>query len=133
MKIDIDKKKIRTFSLGLATILTAVGLLKLYKDQMIVAIVLLYLGMTSLILAFFLQSLMKPVYIVFMKVAHILGWINTRILLGIIYYIMITPIGVIMKVFGKDLLDKRIKPDKGSYWVKREEIEFDKSRYEKQF
>ncbi len=133
MKIDIDKKKIRTVSLGLATILTAVGLLKLYKDQMIVAIVLLYLGMTSLILAFFFQSLMKPVYIVFMKVAHILGWINTRILLGIIYYIIITPIGVIMKVFGKDLLDKRIKPDKGSYWVKREKIEFDKSRYEKQF
>ncbi len=133
MKINLDKKQIRTFGLGLAVILSLFALLNFYKGHLTTASVLSVLGVISVTLALLCPTLLKPVYIVFMKIAHVLGWVNTRILLGIIFYIIMTPIGVIMKVFGKDLLDRKIEPARKSYWIINEEGTVDKSRYEKQY
>ncbi len=90
-------------------------------------------GLISAVSALFFQPLIKPVYIVMMKVAHVLGWINSRILLGLIFYIMITPTGIIMKAVGKDILNKKIEPDREDYWIKKEEMNFDKNSYENQY
>ncbi len=133
MKINLDKKQIRTFGLGLAVILSLFALLNFYKGHLTTASVLSVLGVISVTLALLCPTILKPVYIVFMKIAHVLGWVNTRILLGIIFYIIMTPIGVIMKVFGKDLLDRKIEPARKSYWIINEEGTVDKSRYEKQY
>lgn len=56
-----------------------------------------------------------------------------KILLFLIFYLMITPIGLIIRLFGKDLLHQKIERNKSSYWIKREEVPFDKSRYEQLF
>ena len=133
MEINLDKKQIRTFGLGLAVILSVFAALNLYKGHQSVALTLLIFGAISAVLAILCQILLKPVYIVFMKISHVLGWINTRILLGLIFYVVITPIGFVIKIFGKDLLDRKIEPDKQSYWIKREKVHNEKSRYEKQF
>ena len=133
MEINLDKKQIRTFGLGLAVILTVFALWNYYKGHMTTSVILLTLGTTSASSAILFQPVIKPVYIVFMKISHVLGWINTRILLGLIFYVVITPIGFVIKIFGKDLLDRKIEPDKQSYWIKREKVHTEKSRYEKQF
>ncbi len=133
MKINLDKKQIRTFGLGLAVILSIFAVLNFFKGHQTVAVTLLIFGTVSAVLAILCQPLLKPVYIVFIKIAHVLGWINTRILLGLIFYVIITPIGFILKIFGKDLLDRKIELDKQSYWIKRENVATEKSRYEKQF
>lgn len=133
MNINYDRKQIRTFGLALAALLTAIGAWKLYKGQGASSSVLLIAGFISAASAIFFQPLIKPVYAVMMKLSHTLGWINTRILLGLIFYLMITPTGLVIKLFGKDLLDRSIEPDKSDYWIKREKTKFDKSRYENQF
>ena len=133
MKINLDKTQIRKFGLALATLLMGVGLWKYYKGQMTASHILLLAGALSLISALFFQPVIKPVYILMMKAAHILGWINTRILLAFIYYIVLTPIGLTMRVFGKDILDQKIEPHKTDYWVKREKLVFEKNSYENQY
>jgi len=64
------------------------------------------------------QSL-KQVHGGWMKVGHILGSINTRIILGIIYYFLITPMGVIMRLMGKDPMHRVLMQDADTYRIVR--------------
>jgi hypothetical protein len=48
-----------------------------------------------------------------------LGWINSRIILGVVFFVVVTPIGLIMRLFGKDLLRMRT-PKSSTYWIKRD-------------
>ena len=54
-----------------------------------------------------------------MTLGHILGWINTRIILGLIFYLVVTPIGVVRRWLGKDSMGRRFRPDLQTYRVPR--------------
>lgn len=58
---------------------------------------------------------LAPVYQGWMKVAHVLGWINTRLLLGLVFYGVIAPMGLIMRLLGHDPLRRRREPERHSY------------------
>lgn len=68
-----------------------------------------------------------------MKFAHALGWVNTRILLFLFFYLVITPVAVVTRLIGKDLLAQRIDPDADSYWIVKEVPPFDPTSYRRQF
>jgi hypothetical protein len=55
-----------------------------------------------------------------MFVGHILGWINTRIILGLVFYVVVTPIGIIRRMLGKDPMGRQIKPELETYRIKRD-------------
>jgi len=78
------------------------------------------LGGVLLLWALLLPATLKPVYIGWMKFGNVMNWINTRIILGILFYGIFLPIGVIMRLFGKDPMHR--KPDSGlsSYRVTSE-------------
>ncbi|MFA5350415.1 MAG: SxtJ family membrane protein [Candidatus Omnitrophota bacterium] len=78
-------------------------------------------------------SIFKPLYICWMKLAYALSWFNSRLLLFLIFYFVFTPIGWILKLLRKDLLDMRIKRGEKSYWRKKDKNEFGTVSYEKQF
>ncbi len=77
--------------------------------------------------------LMKPIYTGWMLFAFVLGWINTRVLLGVFFYVVMTPIGLFLRARGKDLLDEKVDRDAASYWIKRERKAFDPKRLERMF
>ncbi len=81
----------------------------------------------------FFYAILKPVYVLWMKFALVLAWINTRIILGIAFYLIITPMGLLLRLFGKDLLDQRIDRKAATYWKMREEKPFDPGQYERLF
>jgi hypothetical protein len=68
--------------------------------------------------AVFPQSL-TWVYKGWMALGHVLGWINTRIILGFIFYFIVTPIGLFRRWLGKDPMGKKLRPDLDSYRVSR--------------
>ena len=72
---------------------------------------------------------LKPVYDIWMKFAAVLAWVNTRIILIVMFYLVFTPIGLIMKLFGSDQLGLRMEKEKESYWIKKD----GKVNYERQF
>ena len=69
-------------------------------------------------LALVAPSLLGPVHRVWMQVADALGWFNTRVLLGLVYFLVMTPTGIVMRLLGRDPLDRRLG-DRSSYWVAR--------------
>ena len=58
-----------------------------------------------------------PVYHGWLKFGHVLGWINTRLILGILFFIVVTPISAFMRLLGHDPMRKRLETDKSTYRV----------------
>ena len=94
---------------------------------------LLVAAVFFLIAAFIGYPLLRPIYVVWMTFAFVLGWINTRLLLGLFFYLIVTPTGLILRLLGKDPLDQKIDRSVGSYWKLRERKPFDPARYERLF
>lgn len=74
-----------------------------------------------LICAIFAPDVLEPLERVWMKFADKLNVVVTAILMTLTFYLMITPIGLIMRLLGKDLLSLKLDPEKDSYWVPVEE------------
>jgi len=66
-----------------------------------------------------------------LKIGEILGWIWTRILLTFIYFLVIGPISLLMKLFNKDPL--KFKFSKDTYWLPRSQKEMKEEDYYHQF
>lgn len=77
--------------------------------------------------------LLKPIFTAFSAFGKIMGWINSKILLTIIFYALITPISFLMKLLRKDLLQQKIDKNASTYWNERKPKEFAPAHYENQF
>tara|TARA_Y100001935_G_scaffold208535_1_gene178132 strand:+ start:67 stop:477 length:411 start_codon:yes stop_codon:yes gene_type:complete len=129
--ISNSKKDIRSFGLTIGIILFIIsGLLMFYDNesyQLIAIIASTFIGL-GLILPVFL----KPIYFVWMTFAAIIGWVMTRVILSAVFYLIMTPIGLITKLLGEDFLAlKKIESD--SYWNHRDSSKELNQNYEKQF
>lgn len=62
---------------------------------------------------------LAPLYKGWMALGHVLGWINARIILGFVFFVVVMPIGLVMRLFGKDFLRMR-RNRSGSYWIVRD-------------
>jgi len=67
--------------------------------------------------AILLPAMLESVYHGWMKIGHVLGWINTRIILGVIFYTVFFLVGIIMKVIGNDPMSRKIDKTVTSYRV----------------
>ena len=131
-RIQGTRQEVRKFGLLFAAVFTLLGLYMLWRgnaDWYWAPI----LGGGFLLAGFVAYPVLRPVYLGWMKFAFVLGWINTRLLLGLFFFLVMTPIGVGMRLFGKDLLDETIEKERESYWTKREKGEVDRERYERLF
>ncbi len=60
---------------------------------------------------------LKPVYRIWMAIGIILGWINTRIILGILFFVVFLPAGLILRALGKDPMMRKLDKSSISYRV----------------
>jgi hypothetical protein len=63
---------------------------------------------------------LKPVYIGWMKFGNVMNWINTRLILGILFYGMFVPFGLVMRLFGNDPMRRKLDRDSVSYRIECE-------------
>lgn len=75
---------------------------------------------------------LKPLYKVWMSLALVMGFVVSRILLTLLFYGVVTPIGLLMRLLGKDLLDSKMG-DRDSYWHLRERESYNPERSEKMY
>jgi len=61
--------------------------------------------------------LLGPVNRVWLKISDVLGWVNTRLVMGIIFFLLIVPIGLIMRLFTKDPLNNQWSDAEKSYRI----------------
>ena len=67
-----------------------------------------------------------------MGIAAVLGFINSRILLSLLYYGLFTPVGLVRRLMGRDPMKRRGTPQ-SSYWVTREYTRQTKGQFERLF
>lgn len=77
------------------------------------------LGALLIVLGAVAPQRLKQVHKGWMKVGHVLGTINTKILLGIIYYLLITPMGLVMRLMGKDPMHRTLAQGMDTYRIVR--------------
>tara|TARA_Y100001970_G_scaffold293877_1_gene444166 strand:+ start:63 stop:440 length:378 start_codon:yes stop_codon:yes gene_type:complete len=72
-----------------------------------------------LILGSLNSRILTPLNKAWVKFGELLGMVIAPIVMAVIYFIIITPIGLLMRLLGKDLLNMKFNKNK-SYWIKRE-------------
>lgn len=71
------------------------------------------------IVGVFSPRLMRPVFIAWTCAAFPIGWTVSHLLLAIVYYLVITPLGLVMRVAGRDKLNLRMDRPADTYWTAR--------------
>jgi len=130
--IKSEKKDLRKFGITIGIILLIITGFLFWKEKESFQILLTF-GVAFCILGITIPFILKPIYWVWMVFATILGWIMTRVILSFLFYIIITPIGLIPRFFGKQFLELRWDKSKESYWNYRTNKHLKKATYENQF
>lgn len=130
--IKSTKKELKEFGLTIGIILVILGLVALLRNKDIypyfltVGIVLVVLGLTF-------YKILLPLQKIWMGFSVIIGFFVSRIILTILFYVVLTPIGIVIKLLGKDILDERIDKEKESYWHVKDASLKEKISYENQY
>ncbi len=127
--IKAGKREIKQFAITLGIILVVLGGLSLWRGKEWFFCLFIILAMLFLF-GLIQPLLLKPVYKLWMVVARITGWFMTRIILGILFYLVVTPISLIARLAGKDFLDEKLDKNATSYWIP---TPLKKRSYENQF
>lgn len=130
--LNFDKKNLKKFGITMGVVFLVITLFIFIKHRYITV------SASVISLLFFASALLvpgslKPLYCLWMRLAFVLSWINTRLILVILFYLVFTPIGLGMRIFGLDTLDRKIDKNRDSYWKKKEKKQFNLSDYERQF
>lgn len=130
--IKTSNNDLKKFGILIGIILITIGCFLLFKEHILTQNFII-IGSLFLIVGFLLPLILKPIYLIWMTFAVILGWFMTRVILSFLFYILMTPIGLIGRIVGKDFIDTKNNKEKSSYWNLRNR-EFEKNQdYEKQF
>ena len=132
MKQASSLSELRRFGLTVAGGLALIGLQSWYRGHTNVPTALWTIAVALFLMAIILPNRLHLVQKVWMGLAAVLGWINTRIILTALFYAVLTPIGVIMRMF-RDPLDRRMGDGRASYWVRKKPKPFDPKTYEDSF
>ena len=117
-KSKIKMNSNRNFGLVFFIIFLILGLWPITNGEEI-RIWLILLAFIFLILGIMESKLLSPLNRLWFKFGIMLGAIVAPIVMGAIFFIVVTPIGIVMSIMGKDLLNKKHDKKKETYWIKR--------------
>lgn len=105
-------RELRIFSVALGCLLALIGFFSFRASAW------LPLAMTLLIVVFGLiaPAAIKPVYLGWMILLFPVRWIVSCLLIAVVYYLVITPIGLALRLLGHDLIGRRFDSQATSYW-----------------
>tara|TARA_B100001057_G_scaffold472763_1_gene536390 strand:- start:392 stop:775 length:384 start_codon:yes stop_codon:yes gene_type:complete len=89
----------------------------------------LFISLVFLILGLLNSNILAPLNKIWFKFGILLGKVISPIIMGTIFFFVVTPIGLLMKIFKKDLLNLKFN-NKKSYWIEKKDP---KSKMKNQF
>ena len=67
--------------------------------------------------ALLMPAALRPIYTTWMKIGHGIGWVNTRIILGLLFYMLVLPTGLVIRLFGSDPMARKRDKSASSYRI----------------
>jgi hypothetical protein len=132
IKASADRKEIRKFAIPIAVLLLAIGGFALWREKSF-ALPLMGFAVFLVAAAYVVPVILRPLYVPWMALAAVLGFVMTRVLLTLTFFVMITPIGLLRRIFGNDSLNRRFPGNRDSYWEPWEEPDGGHIRHFKPF
>ena len=123
------KSSNRSFGLLFFVVFLGFGLWPLTKDQPI-NFIFIFISTVFLILGIFNSKILSPLNNLWIKFGELLGRIVAPIVMALVYFVILTPISLLVRIFGKDLLGLKFLKKQNSYWIKRNK---DLGKMDKQF
>ena len=126
---DIKIGSNKSFGIVFFIFFLLVSLYPLTNDESIrywsltISIIFLILGLLN-------SNLLSPLNKIWFRFGILLGKLISPLIMGIIFFLVVTPIGLIMKIIKKDLLNLKFRKDKETYWIEKTEP---KSKMKNQF
>jgi hypothetical protein len=110
----------RGFGITFAVVFALMALwLWLRKDLPLWAVASLALSLATLAAAYLAPTALRPFNLLWFRFGMLLHHIVTPVIMGLLFFLVVTPMGIVMRALGKDFLRLRRGPDAGSYWIDR--------------
>ena len=112
------KSSNRSFGILFFLVFLGFGLWPLTKEMypnvylIIISVIFLTLGLLN-------SKLLSPLNEIWIKFGEILGKIIAPIVMAVVYFLILTPISLLVRLFGKDLIEMKFNNNVKSYWIKR--------------
>jgi hypothetical protein len=119
----------RSFGLTVGGVLAAAALLSVWRGHTSQAVGASVVAALLIAAALIRPAALQPLAKVWGRIGHALGWLNSRILLTVLFVVIIWPIGMLSRLFGSDPLGRRRGGD--SFWTAYRERLRDRAHYER--
>jgi len=131
--ISSSARDLRKFALAVGIPLALIGAFLLWRER---GYYWYFFAAGALLIALgvFVPTVLKPLQKVWMAFSIIMGWFMTRLILAVLFFLVLTPMALLLRLLGKDLLN--IKLDRNSsqsYWIPRAQGDSPEPDYTKQF
>ncbi|MDJ0508025.1 MAG: SxtJ family membrane protein [Crocosphaera sp.] len=106
----LDKKGLREFGLLTGAMIALLfGLILPLLWRYDLPLIPWIIGGVSVSLALFIPNSLAPIYQGWMKVSQVLAWVNSSVILGLIFFLIVTPMALIMKIINRDALKRKFE------------------------
>ena len=113
-----NKSTNKSFGLVFFIVFLIISIYPIFKNgelrlwSLIVALIFLILGLLN-------SKILNPLNLIWFKFGLLLGKVVSPVIMGIIFFLVVTPTAFIMRILGKDLLNLKYNKNK-SYWIEKE-------------
>ena len=127
-----SKKDLRKFGITMGSAFAILGIFFWWRDKDF-SLYFLIVSPVFIVFGLALPNVLKPVQKAWLTFSKILGRFMTGLILTILFYAVVTPIGLFLRLMGKDPLAIKSSPAVESYWVFKKEKTVNREDYEKQY
>ena len=118
-ELDTSPRNLRKFGLVVGGVFGLLAIWFWWRGKAFYPYVLI-LGVSLVVFGLIWPKVLKQVYVIWMSLALVLGLIVSTALLTILFYLVVTPIGLVARLTGKDFLSQKLDAKANSYWIARD-------------
>ncbi len=120
-------------TIWLPAFLVLVGLIMFYyAESTSAAVALAALALTAGVTGYLRPGAIRPVFVGLMGVTFPIGWVVSHAIFLVVFYFVVTPIGLLMRLTGRDALERKLDRTASTYWQPHNQ-ETSRARYLRQF
>jgi len=124
-----DARELRRFAIAMLVGFFVLGVLSAWRAKAIgTASIVLWSAGAILAVATFVPKLGRIAYLAVYLPTSIIGYVVSNVMLTVMFFLVITPLGIVMKLMGKDVLQQR-RPDRTTQWMPVKETKNEESYY----
>ena len=125
-------KEYRKFGITMSIIFGLISAFLFWKTK-VSASYILVVCIGFVLFGLFVPKALKFIYLVWMGFAVVMGFVMSRVILSLLFFILFTPVGIVTRLLRKDLLKENWETNARSYWITRERKPYDPKSAEHQY